>query len=55
MSQPMLRIKIPADAREWPARMDREVCGGRLWYPACQDANSDLPQALPENFADAGA
>jgi len=35
--------------------MEREVCGGRLWYPDCQDANSDLPQALPENSADAGA
>ena len=34
--------------------MEREVCGGRLWYPDCQAANSDLPQALPENFTDAG-
>jgi hypothetical protein len=34
--------------------MEREVCSGRLWYPDCQAANSDLPQALPENFTDAG-
>ena len=38
-----------------PVRMERELYGGRLWYPDCQEANSDLPQALPENFVDAGA
>ena len=31
-------------------RFEREVLGGRLWFPACQAANSDLPEALPANF-----
>ena len=58
----LVRLRLDRQHRQhaddsWcaPRRMEREVCGGRLWYPDCQAANSDLPKALPENFADAGA
>ena len=37
---------------DW-CRFEREIFGGRLWYPTCQAANGDLPQQLPENFTSA--
>lgn len=32
-------------------RLEKAVISGRLWYPACQHANQDLPSNLPVSFA----
>ncbi|GAB4815851.1 hypothetical protein N2152v2_002897 [Parachlorella kessleri] len=34
-----------------PDRFEREVLGGRLWHPACQQAAGDISEEIPLQFA----